>query len=72
MIYVYRCQSCGAEVEVERKLSDYDKEPTECFQCDNPQFERVIQPIRMVGKRQKGFYNNQVQPASNKGGTVEE
>lgn len=72
MIYVYRCQSCGLEVEVERRMKDIDVEPDTCLNCDNPRFERVIQPSIMVGKRQKGYYNNQVQPAHNKGGSVDE
>lgn len=42
MLYQWKCQKCGNEVEVSRKIDDRDKGPEERCRCGECDFVRVI------------------------------
>lgn len=44
MRYVWKCQKCDKEVEVDRRLADRDKPPEgeEVNCCDDPEYKRGL------------------------------
>ena len=41
-LYDYACSACGAETEIQHKMSD--PAPTECPSCGNEGLERLVSP----------------------------
>lgn len=50
-VYIWECQSCKEDTEVERKMADYDVPPDEPCKCGAQNFKQVTRPKKNV----KGF-----------------
>jgi len=55
MKYVWRCTSCGNEVDVERTFAEYTNPPEECPKCNGNVWERLIGATSFILKGQ-GWY----------------
>lgn len=49
--YVWECQACKEDTEVQRKLADYEVPPDEPCKCGAQDFKQAIRPKKNV----KGF-----------------
>ena len=49
-LYLYKCKTCGKEVEVERSIKDSEKGPEKECQCGNTSFTRWITKTAFVLK----------------------
>lgn len=50
-VYIWCCQSCKTDTEVERPMKDYEVPPDEPCKCGAKDFRQVIRPKKNV----KGF-----------------